>query len=196
VTAFSDVYVGDIDDLLALTTSSPGAPFVGSLAGAGGFESPTAEVVWFCEPSGQFVGSQELYNLHRRQLLVSAAPDAGAFANNVFAAPGGSDLACRTHALSLGDLSKPANRFLSYTAAASRRLTGAREGEDVILRHVLWFDVRIVETAQPVDKAFSTSDVGDPGSGPLRGVEIRIRCIEPGSQSVRDFKVVHSFGAG
>jgi hypothetical protein len=138
--ALPAVLIGDIDDVLALTTSSPGSPFTGRLAGARGFESPTAEVVWFCEASGQQHRGQTLYNLHRRQLLVAATPDAGSFAADVFAARGDSDLSYSAdastpegpHANSLGDLSKQANRFLTVNGA-NRKLTGAREGEDVIL---------------------------------------------------------------
>jgi len=189
------VLLGDIDDLLALTTSSPGAPFTGRLAGARGFESPTAEVIWFCEPSGIQHKNEPLYNLHRRQLLVAASPDAGTFAGNVFAARGDSDLSCSQHANSLGDLSKQANRFLT-TAGTNRRLTGNREGEDVILGNVIAFDIRLVEGAAPVDRSFQTSEDGDPKGAPLRGIEIRIRCVDPVADRVREFKVVHSFGAG
>ena len=187
--------IGDIDDVLALTTSSPGAPFAGRLAGARGFESPTAEVVWFCEPSGQQHRGQTLYNLHRRQLLVAGAPDAGGFANNVFAAKGDSDLSYSQHANSLGDLSKRANRFLT-TAGTNRRLTGPREGEDVILGNVIAFDVRIAEAGPLADRSFETKEDGDPAAAPLRGIEVRIRCVDPVTDRVRELKVVHSFGVG
>jgi prepilin-type N-terminal cleavage/methylation domain-containing protein len=186
--------IGDIDDVLAFTTSSPVAPFAGRLAGARGFESPMAEVIWFCEPSGQQHRGQQLYNLHRRQLLVAGAPDAGSFAGNVFAARGDSDLSYGQHANSLGDLSKEANRFLT-TAGANRRLTGDREGEDVILGNVIAFDVRIAEGGQPADRSFETREDGDPSGAPLRGLEVRIRCVDPSSNQVRELKVVHLFPA-
>ncbi len=189
-----NVLLGDIDDVLAFTTSSPGAPFAGRLNGARGFESPTAEVIWFCEPSGQQHRGQQLYNLHRRQLLVAAAPDAGSFANNPFAARGDSDLSHTQHANSLGDLSKRANRFLT-TAGANRRLTGNREGEDVILGNVIAFDVRVAEGGQPADRSFETREDGEAGGAPLRGLEVRIRCVDPASDQVRELKVVHLFGA-
>jgi prepilin-type N-terminal cleavage/methylation domain-containing protein len=190
--------LGDIDDVLAFTTSSPGAPFTGRLAGARGFESPTAEVIWFCEQSDQQHRGQTLYNLYRRQLLVAATPDAGSFADNPFAARGDSDLSHNEHANSLGDLSKEANRFLT-TAGANRRLIGAREGEDMILGNVIAFDVRISRGEQqppalPVDQSFETTENGDPEGAPLRGVEIRIRCVNPASDQVRELKVVHLFG--
>jgi hypothetical protein len=196
--AAAAVLIGDIDDVLAFTTASPGAPFAGRLAGARGFESPTAEVIWFCEPSDQMHRGQTLYNLHRRQLLVAAAPDAGSFANNPFAARGDSDLSHAQHANSLGDLSKQANRFLT-TAGANRRLTGNREGEDVILGNVIAFDVRISRggpqsAALPVDQSFETRENEADAAPPLRGVEIRIRCVNPASDQVRELKVVHLFG--
>ena len=186
--------LGDIDDVLAFTTSSPGAPFAGRLTGARGFESPTAEVIWFCEPSGQQHRGQELYNLHRRQLLVAGAPDAGSFAGNPFAARGDSDLSYGQHANSLGDLSKRANRFPAEPGG-NRRLTGDREGEDVILGNVIAFDVRIAEAGQPADRSFETREDGNPSGAPLRGVEVRIRCVDPASDQVRELKVVHLFGA-
>lgn len=186
--------IGDIDDVLAFTTSSPGAPFAGRLNGARGFESPTAEVIWFCEPSDQQHRGQQLYNLHRRQLLVAATPDAGSFVNNPFAAKGDSDLSYTQHANSLGDLSKQANRFLT-TAGTNRRLTGAREGEDVILGNVIAFDVRVAEGGQPADRSFETRENGNPSGAPLRGLEVRIRCVDPSSNQVRELKVVHLFPA-
>jgi len=184
---------GDTDDTLSVTTSSPAAPFSGRLSGAKGFESPTAEAVWFCEPAGQDNQGTQLYNLHRRQLLVAAAPDAGVFRGNIFAAKGDSDLSYSGRANSLGDLSKSANRFLA-TAGANRKLTGSREGEDVILGNVIAFDIKIVQAAEAVDGSFETRENADPAAQPLRGVEIRIRCVEPSSGRIRELKVVHSFG--
>lgn len=191
------VLIGDIDDVLSLTTSSPNAPFSGRLAGAQGFESPTAEVIWFCEqitPTREHRG-QALYNLHRRQLLVAATPDAGAFAGNVFAARGNSDLSYGQYANSLGDLTKQANRFLAMNGAG-RKLTGAREGEDVILSNVIAFDVRIAGAGALGNSSFQTREDGDPAGAPLRAIEVRIRCVEPTSDQVREIKVVHSFRAG
>ncbi len=187
-------FTGDIDDVLAFTTSSMGTPFSGRLAGAAGFESPTAEIVWFCEPSDQESQGQRLYNLHRRQLLVSAAPDAGAFLNDVFANKGDSDLSYRQHANSLGDLAIQANRFLTVSGN-NRKLTGDREGEDVILGNVVAFDVKIMTGAGTTNQTFETHEDGDATAPPLNGIEIRIRCVEPSSGLPREFKVVHSFGS-
>lgn len=71
--------VADVDDVLMFTTRSSAVPFVGQL-GTTLAESNTAEVAWFCKPSGQMAGTQPLYNLHRRQLLVSAYLGSGTFA--------------------------------------------------------------------------------------------------------------------
>lgn len=188
--------VGDVDDVLALTTWSSSTPFTGRLSGAKGFESPTAEVIWFCEPSGVMLKGEQLYNLHRRQLLVAATPEAGAFASNVFAPKGDSDLSYGTHANSLADLTTPATRFLT-TAGPNRKLTGPREGEDVLLSNVVAFDVRLVGSAAtaPTDQPFETRENGDPDAIPLRGIDVRIRVVEPGTGQVRELRVVHSFGA-
>lgn len=116
--------LADTDDALMLTTTSINEPFKGALAGALGLESPTAEVAWFCKPSGVAVDGSLLRNLYRRQLLVCATPGTGSF-QNTHTAPFtswdafymGNDLSCRRQgatliANSLADLSKRENRFL------------------------------------------------------------------------------------
>jgi len=196
---------GDVDDILAFTTSSPSAPFVGRLEGAKGFESPTAEVIWFCVYTGVNYKTYKLYNLHRRQLLVSATPEAGVFANNIFAPnappvvgdPRPSDISYSgTQVNSLGDLSTTANRFLA-TAGVNPKLTGTREGEDVLLGNVIAFDVRLIDSAAAAvtDQSFETRVDGNPATAPMRGIDVRIRSIEPTTGQIRELKVVHSFGA-
>lgn len=182
-------------DLLALTTSSPGAPFSGQLDNTKGFESPTAEVAWFCEVDpGKVFQGQQLHNLHRRQLLVAAAPDAGTFVKNVFAPRGNSDLSwAGGQASSLGDLSKAGNRFLTTTTAATRKLPGVREGEDVVLRGVLSFDVKLIEAGGLVDQSFDTVEGVAAAGPPLRGIEIRIRCLDPSNNQPREVRVTHAF---
>lgn len=202
--------IGDVDDTLALTTASLGNPFIGRLSGTDGFESPTAEVAWFCEPSGRSFGGRQLFDLHRRQLLVSAAPAAGNFQQGVSMPAMGwpqffqqSDLSCRLaggqlFANSLGDLTRPANRLL-VAAAAARKLQDVRTGEDVILSNVIAFDVRIWSAGDYTDGSFGTQydeTKSPPAPAPLRGVSLRIRCVEPSSGQVRQVTVVHSFGAG
>jgi len=116
--------VADVDDVLMLTTTSLAQPFHGKLVGAIGMESPTAEVAWFCKPAATMVNGSQLYNLYRRQLLVSATPGTGSFlATNSVSFTSwdafylSSDLSCRRNANtllpnSLGDLTKRENRFL------------------------------------------------------------------------------------
>ena len=180
-------------DILALTTSNPAMPVAGRLEGTKGFESPTAEVAWFCEvDAGNVYQGQQVHNLHRRQLTVAAAPDAGTFAGNVFAPRVTSDLSwAGGQALSLGDLSKAANRFL--TTASPRKLGGDREGEDIVLRGVLGFDVKLIEAAGFVDRSFDTVEGTAAGGTPLRGIEVRIRCLDPSNNQPREVRVAHAF---
>lgn len=198
--------LSDVNDTLALTTSSFSAPFTGRLTGAKGFESPTAEVIWFCEPSTASYKGTQLYNLHRRQLLVAATPQAGAFLlpqETVTVAGWNSDqndLSYFQHANSLSDLSRRASRFLG-SSPPTRKLTGAREGEDVILGNVVGFDVKIIRsgTSTPSDETFETLHDGparvedNAATQPLRAVVIQIRSLEPSNGEVRELKVVHSF---
>lgn len=184
---------GPASDELSLTTSSPGMPFTGGISGAQGFESPTAEIAWFCEvDTGKTFQGQQLYTLHRRQLLVAAAPDAGLFVGNVFAAKGTSDLAwAGGQALSLGDLTKGGNRF--FVTNTPRKLGPPREGEDIVLRDVLGFDVRLLQAGGAVDQSFNTVEGAGPAGTPLRGIEVIIRCIDPSSNQIREIRVAHAF---
>jgi len=196
-------------DTLALTTGSLGKPFMGRLAGVDGFESATAEVAWFCEPMPQSQSSPPRFNLHRRQLLVSAAPGAGGFAGDI-AVPTtdwrtfyrDNDLSCHRAgnqlvANSLGDLAKRPNRFL-VAAGGSRALDDRRLGEDVILGDVVAFNVRLFTGSGYADGSFQTRSDEVPAPGPagepLSGVEIEIRCLDPATGKERQVTVVHSFG--
>lgn len=219
-------------DFLALTTTSPRAPFRGRIKelstvptytgfeAARGLESPTAEVVWFVEPSVIFKNRQ-LYNLHRRQLLVAATPEAGVFRNDVFASPGfpgESDLSYGTwpvagvqHANSLGDLTKPDRRLIAQPRPQWRFTNPTvpaggpdRVGEDILLRNVLYFDVRIATqsgtTTNTYPLAYDNSTFNTlPNSTlaalpPLRALEVTIVCLEPTTNEERVIEVVHSFG--
>jgi hypothetical protein len=289
----------DVDDVLLFTTHSPRQPFVGRFlhGSCEQFESPHAEVAWFCKPSTNMIGTQPLYTLYRRQLLVVAQVGAADFAasNSVpfvswpaFYAD--KDLSCRREGAtlvpnSLADLSKRECRFLhnlsgvvssslfpyefprlqviaSSTNAIGEILGGNRNGEDVVLRNVLAFDVRAfdgsatgvaayVDLGVPsqgngslssavslkskltvptfdtwsmhyefngidedalhgVDQGTDGADLGGssangaiddeseletapPYSVALRGVEIRIRCVEPSSNEIRQITIRHSF---
>lgn len=287
----------DVDDVMLFTTRSPGRPFIGSLDSLAQIESPYAEVAWFCKPSTTMIGTQPLYVLYRRQLLVLGYVGAAAFATtnsvpftNWPAFYARTDLSCRRDGSSLfpndlGDLTKRENRFLhnlsgiissgsfpypfpretifaSSTNTLGEILDGNREGEDVVLRNVLSFDVRAFDSAtsgasQYVDLGSSQgvgplsgavnakaqltvptydtwsmhyefngidedgvlgidqgTDGVDSGGGStqngivddepeletappyavqLRGVEIRIRCIEPVSREIRQVTIRHSF---
>ncbi len=200
--------LGDVDDRITATTMALGKPFTGSLqgpAGIEGFESPFAEIAWFCDASGQVFEGRPLFNLYRRQLLVSATPGAARFLSGVSATIDRnlSDISCRDAgttriANSLGDLTTAANRFWNVVGAV-KTLQGARVGEDVILTNVIAFDVRTFSTGSSsyVDQSFNTNYVLNttPPSGgqPLRGLEVRIRCLEPSTRQVRQVTVVHSF---
>ncbi len=131
----------DTDDVLLFTTRSDGKPFNGRFTmGAGtptvtSFESPFAEVAWFCKDapdSEQVVAGLRLQRLYRRQLLVApyvgqppftTAGAANALNNSVIApnlatAYLNFDLSLRSAGAgafatnSLGDLSRRENRFL------------------------------------------------------------------------------------
>jgi prepilin-type N-terminal cleavage/methylation domain-containing protein len=200
--------LGDVDDRITGTTMALGKPFTGSLQGPTaieGFESPFAEIAWFCDASGQVFEGRPLFNLCRRQLLVSATPGAARFLTGVSATIDRnlSDISCRDAgttriANSLGDLTIAANRFWNVVGAV-KTLQGARVGEDVILTNVIAFDVRTFSTGSSayVDQSFNTNYVVNtpppPGGQPLRGLQVRIRCLEPSTRQVRQVTVVHSF---
>ena len=120
---------GDTDDILMFTTQSLGKPFVGKFRNSI-IESQYAEVMWFCEASGQSVAGTTLYNLHRRQLLVMDyvgdgtgndfwGPHSNSITTALPAAHNTYDLSMRrepslnrTFPNGLADLTKRENRFL------------------------------------------------------------------------------------
>lgn len=189
--------VGDVDDILMLTTASPGRPFTGLLSGTGCLESTLAEVAWFCKQAPPTGDGLQLFNLYRRQLLVAAAPAAGDlqtanttaftswdtfFLNN--------DLSARREggllvANSLADLTRRQSRFMhnlsgsttpvtrdtwpqititSTVSGMSDTLTGARQGEDLLLTNVIAFDVRVFDPAQAGGGAYVDLGGGTPGA--------------------------------
>ena len=109
-TNLPDTTVGDIDDMLMFTTRSRSEPFVGRFAGAA-VESSDAEIAWF-------VRGRTLYRrvlLVRPDLLPAASgltigtQTAGFYASNdISAGPQNGKLVANT----LGDLTKPENRFM------------------------------------------------------------------------------------
>lgn len=180
--ASDDRLMGDCDDVLAFTTRATGDTFTGMLdANArAAMQSPYAEVIYFCRKTANTQNPQ-LCTLHRRQRLIVAYPGAGAFQIGNSALPGiDTDISCRLRAgrlipNTLGDLTKRENRFLRDTAqfpyafdqlrqVESLRLTGPREGEDVILTNVLAFDVRVFDIDAPLRRIGDQLLVpGDPG---------------------------------
>lgn len=190
---------GDTDDYLAFTVRSRGEPFVGkyTFAAAGTLESQVVEVVYFLAQSGNepiidatTTPPTRLFTLYRRVLLVApglGGPNLPAMplaANDYYS---NNDISARfvttgaapvMVANSLGDLTKPENRFAHYgvapfpgtfpfqvstiVLAATPPTTqpnqnavllplGAnRAGEDVLLTNVLAFDVQVFDPGAPV----------------------------------------------
>ncbi len=196
---------GDTDDVLMFTTMSMAEPFSGRLGETERFESPVAEVVWFCLPSGKTFNNGPLFNLHRRLLLVAATPGAGPFVTGLDSqaviAPidrSLDDLSFRGSgtANSLANLSTVANRFWNV-AGVSKSLKGMREGDDIILSDVQSFDVRCfdAESGTYGDGSYSTtfsSNGTPPADPPLRGLQVTIRSVETSSGQVRQVTVVHT----
>ena len=129
----------DTDDILLFTTQSLAEPYVGRYEGAT-IESPYAEVAWFCRPSGTLNDGTTLYDLHRRQLLVTSYLGQSTLLNNAISGTANRilyDLSLRSDTIqgqgsvlipnSLGDLTKRENRFLrsgySFVTATGSRIT-------------------------------------------------------------------------
>jgi prepilin-type N-terminal cleavage/methylation domain-containing protein len=173
----------DTDDVIMFTSRAMGEPFSGAIPGGGTAESRYAEIAWFCKPmTTQPVVGLTMHNLHRRQLLVAAAPGAGAFTAAGLVTSGsappfstrvGADDG-RTRPNSLGDLTKRENRFLHAAAppypfaggtAAGATLVGDQEGDDVVLTNVISFDVRAFEPQ--AEDGSTRGDYVDLGSATL-----------------------------
>jgi len=123
----------DTDDILLFTTQSLAEPFVGRyqklVSGSSKritIESPYAEVAWFCRPAAsQPVEGTTLYDLHRRQLLVTSYLGDESLQENAISGTADRalyDLSLRPETIagqgamlvpnSLGDLTKRENRFM------------------------------------------------------------------------------------
>ena len=176
----------DKDDVLMFTTRSTSGPFVGKFD-SNTIESPTAEVAWFCKTAAnQPVSGLELYNLYRRQLLVTAYVGVEPFLSGNNSLPGTLATAYATYDISLrldgtalypnalSDLTKRENRFLHTTTfpyaflsatAPNATFDGtAREGEDIVLSNVIGFDVRVFDPEAPARQRNGvTLYPGDPG---------------------------------
>ena len=178
----------DMDDVLMFTTRSTSGPFVGKFD-SNTIESPTAEVAWFCKTAAnQPVSGLTLYNLYRRQLLVTAYVGVEPFLSGNNSLPGTLATAYATYDISLrldgtalypnalSDLTKRENRFLHTTTfpyaflsatAPNATFDGtAREGEDIVLSNVIGFDVRVFDPEAPARQRNGfTLYPGDPGYG-------------------------------
>lgn len=202
--ADTSLLTADCDDALLFTTCSTGSPFVGRFTSGGvigTIESPVAEVGWFCRRAQtQVPGGPTLYTLYRRQLLVLGYAGADPFFTNgntldwaanfasswqnfyqqydVSARLQASNTGTRVVPNTLGELTKPENRFLHLSGANSigvwdltdttggQVLTGSRVTEDVLLTNILSFDVRVFDPYAPVQVRASGVDAvmpGDPG---------------------------------
>jgi hypothetical protein len=125
--------LGDYDDVLMFTTRSPGQPFVGRFAGTQSIESMTSEVAWFCQrATTQPISGLTVYNLYRKQLLVTGFVGSGAFVSGANSITGvgipavysSYDLSLRPEGSalfpnSLGELCKRENRFLHVLTSGS-----------------------------------------------------------------------------
>ena len=178
----------DMDDVLMFTTRSTSGPFVGKFD-SNTIESPAAEVAWFCKTAAnQPVSGLELYNLYRRQLLVTAYVGVEPFLSGNNSLPGTLATAYATYDISLrldgtalypnalSDLTKRENRFLhamtfpyAFLSATAPNATfdgTAREGEDIVLSNVIGFDVRVFDPEAPARQRNGfTLYPGDPGYG-------------------------------
>jgi prepilin-type N-terminal cleavage/methylation domain-containing protein len=135
--SFSSLF-GDCDDVLLLTTRSRGEPFIGKLAGVP-VESQVAEVAYFLRQDGPAIGFYKspsdsakdnqpvrLYTLYRRCMLVRPSGGTTAnfviptfyYANDISARADSSGAGAPGIANSLGDLTKPENRFGRLTPLA------------------------------------------------------------------------------
>ena len=176
----------DMDDVLMFTTRSTSGPFVGKFD-SNTIESPAAEVAWFCKiAANQPVSGLTLYNLYRRQLLVTAYVGVEPFLSGNNSLPGTLATAYATYDISLrldgtalypnalSDLTKRENRFLhaitfpyAFLSATAPNATfdgTAREGEDIVLSNVIGFDVRVFDPEAPARQRNGvTLYPGDPG---------------------------------
>jgi len=193
---------GDCDDVLMLTTRSLDQPFVGQFGSTGSIESPVAEVAWYCRQSPSAyqtaAAGSTLYTLYRRQLLVMDYVGQTPFETSGDNSFSGSlpntnyDLSLRADGSllrpnSLSDLTRREWRFMHNLSGATSKtvfpynstinnlapLTGARQGEDIVLTNVLAFDIRVFDPRAPLNATGITAvDPGDRGyaSGSSAGV--------------------------
>jgi prepilin-type N-terminal cleavage/methylation domain-containing protein len=191
-TGSDDRIVGDIDDMLFFTTQSVNVePFIGKFLNTTQ-TSREAEVAYFCRRMPD-TSNPQLYTLHRRQLLIVAGSPLAQFDEfgryrtytNWADFYSKFDISARREVLdgadiavlnTANDLQRRRNRtghdngsadsVYPIPADAPLPLLGVREGEDVIARNVLSFDVRLLDLSA-MERTSAAFPVGlipsDPG---------------------------------
>ncbi len=179
---------GDTDDALLLTTRSRGEPFIGK-ANGNIITSQVAEVAYFVRKDGLTIGLDgnnnpvQLYTLYRRCMLV--LPSGGialgtqtgpAFYNSYDVSAHIDSNTSAPVANSLGDLTKPENRFgrktggwpnmaqFNSTGQTGFDNTTGRQGDDILMTNVLAFDVQVYDPKAPIYVVNSVAlEPRDPG---------------------------------
>lgn len=185
-----DSALGDYDDILMLTVQSRDEPFVGR--GPDGSDAGTepdpvrsqfAEVVWYAVEDA----TTGLRTIYRRAFLIAPWIDLSGTSSDDAVYYGstnqGLDISSRVVggvrvANSLGDLTKRENRFGHnggtfphvLIAPYFAPLTDTREGEDVVLRNAVAFDVRAFDPGAGLctgagGTVLGPSDLGYPVAG-------------------------------
>jgi type II secretory pathway component PulJ len=157
---------GDTDDVIMFTTRAVGGRFFTAKANNTTITSDKAEVVWFLSKPKTYPDGTQVFNLYRRLYLIvndtqqmRSLMTGGTYQNcDITFRPDGNGtrIAC-----SLGDLSNRRYRVYHNQGATAfphalnttysnnnyngMRLTGAREGEDIVLSDVIGFDVKVFD---------------------------------------------------
>jgi len=205
-------FLGDHDDILALTVRSEGEPFRGRFNGDF-VESYVAEVVWWIQHTGADDYSGQ-YRLYRRVLLIRptdvdltvlpAAQQTNILTyydnNDVSVRPdGGGGLIVN----SIEDLANRANRFAHNSVVFpheiitsgvgnlfDRALTGTDEGFDLVLDNCVAFDIKVFDpTAEvfvPINVGLTVGqsiDYDDPGFNDPAATSDILRAYPPASNA-------------
>ena len=186
---------GDTDDALLLTVRSRGEPFVGKFRTLVGppavditIESQVAEIAYFLKQDGPIIDTSttpplRLCTLYRRAMLVVPGQQSALATANSPAGPPLTpgfydifDVSARVEGVTparvantLGDLTKPENRFgrqlpvggtlpfrflpnidPSVLAPAAFNGTSGRFGDDILMTNVLSFDVQVYDPGAPI----------------------------------------------